>query len=210
MLHVVAWNVPYAATTNRQLAQVRKGQKDQESGGARVVEAEKKLIICAVKKPLKLSESPDGERRVRWYPHGASVQRPYQCHSCIKLVRLIPHLLWITFGAHLLFHADDCNLNGDLSVLFPTIIECTVVMVGTGSGSRHGCRSIYVSSSQPTRATQPDTVPRFRISANVVSIIQEYKISMGGFKSAIDSLIPSNRCVEDGCCMNLTSYWFVT
>ncbi|CAM9120754.1 unnamed protein product [Sphacelaria rigidula] len=48
---------------HEQLAQVRKGQKDQESGGARVVEAEKKLIICAVKKPVKLSESPDGERR---------------------------------------------------------------------------------------------------------------------------------------------------
>lgn len=47
---------------------MRKGQKDQESGGARVVEAEKKLIICAVKKPVKLSESPDGERRVRFTP----------------------------------------------------------------------------------------------------------------------------------------------
>lgn len=48
---------------NRQLAEVRKGFKDK-SGGARVVEAEKKLIICAVKKPLKLSESVDGESRV--------------------------------------------------------------------------------------------------------------------------------------------------
>ncbi|CAM9278203.1 unnamed protein product [Laminaria digitata] len=44
-----------------QLAEVRK--RGDKSGGARVVEAEKKLIICAVKKPLKLSEPQDGESR---------------------------------------------------------------------------------------------------------------------------------------------------
>lgn len=48
----------------RQLADLRKLGHDRQSGGARVVEAEKKLIICAVKKPLKLSESQDGESRV--------------------------------------------------------------------------------------------------------------------------------------------------
>lgn len=48
---------------NRQLAEVRKASQDR-SGGARVVEAEKKLIICAVKKPLKLNESQDGQSRV--------------------------------------------------------------------------------------------------------------------------------------------------
>lgn len=48
---------------NRQLAEVRKANHDR-SGGARVVEAEKKLIICAVKKPLKLNESQDGQSRV--------------------------------------------------------------------------------------------------------------------------------------------------
>lgn len=47
----------------RQLAEVRKASQDR-SGGARVVEAEKKLIICAVKKPLKLNESQDGQSRV--------------------------------------------------------------------------------------------------------------------------------------------------
>ncbi len=47
----------------RQLADVRKASHER-SGGARVVEAEKKLIICAVKKPLKLSESQDGQSRV--------------------------------------------------------------------------------------------------------------------------------------------------
>lgn len=47
---------------NRQLADVRK--RADKSGGARVVAAEKKLIICAVKKPLKLSEPQDGESRV--------------------------------------------------------------------------------------------------------------------------------------------------
>lgn len=47
---------------HRQLAEVRK--RGDKSGGARVVEAEKKLIICAVKKPLKLSEPQDGESRV--------------------------------------------------------------------------------------------------------------------------------------------------
>lgn len=48
--------------SRRQLAEVRK--RGDKSGGARVVEAEKKLIICAVKKPLKLSEPQDGESRV--------------------------------------------------------------------------------------------------------------------------------------------------
>lgn len=50
-------------STFRQLAEVRKASQDR-SGGTRVVEAEKKLIICAVKKPLKLNESQDGQRRV--------------------------------------------------------------------------------------------------------------------------------------------------
>ncbi|CAM9666187.1 unnamed protein product [Scytosiphon promiscuus] len=45
-----------------QLAEVRKASQDRP-GGARVVEAEKKLIICAVKKPLKLNESQDGQSR---------------------------------------------------------------------------------------------------------------------------------------------------
>lgn len=49
---------------DRQLAEVRKG-REKLDGGARVVEAEKKLIICAIKKPLKLSESQDGQSRVR-------------------------------------------------------------------------------------------------------------------------------------------------
>lgn len=54
-----------AIVFNRQLAELRKGMNDQQSGSsAAVVEAEKKLIICAVKKPVKLSESPDGEKRV--------------------------------------------------------------------------------------------------------------------------------------------------
>ena len=48
---------------NRQLAEVRKSGKDTKSGA--VVEAEKKLIICSVKKPLKLSESQVGQSRVR-------------------------------------------------------------------------------------------------------------------------------------------------
>lgn len=42
---------------------MRKASQDR-SGGTRVVEAEKKLIICAVKKPLKLNESQDGQSRV--------------------------------------------------------------------------------------------------------------------------------------------------
>ncbi|CAM9218096.1 unnamed protein product, partial [Ascophyllum nodosum] len=46
---------------NRQLAEVRKSGKDTKSGA--VVEAEKKLIICSVKKPLKLSESQVGQSR---------------------------------------------------------------------------------------------------------------------------------------------------
>lgn len=64
-------HLPFAV--RRQLAEVRKASQDR-SGGTRVVEAEKKLIICAVKKPLKLNESQDGQSRVSLLRNHAYLQ----------------------------------------------------------------------------------------------------------------------------------------
>ncbi|CAM9812881.1 unnamed protein product [Discosporangium mesarthrocarpum] len=46
---------------HQRLADVRKEAREKHPSGTKIVEEHNKLIICAVRKPLKLSKSPDGD-----------------------------------------------------------------------------------------------------------------------------------------------------
>lgn len=213
---------PYVvALIYRQLAEVRKANQDK-SGGARVVEAEKKLIICAVKKPLKLNESQDGQSRVSTAAgtvenvctHSSASRKQHVEHCCTRTARTVSRVVaetqkgWLARGltpavpgfvAILLCERNLCcflrrraNWGSyfDLRVLQP-LFYCK-----GGVLSDFLC-SLRLLPLKRWRCQIVIAVPPFPAMRCLVLVLvshtQTYERSMGGFKSAIDSLMGSNR-----------------